>query len=49
MKLLLNGDCLELLNDLQPKSVDLVFCDLPYGQTNCEWDNKIHLREYGNN
>ena len=42
---LLNGDCLELLKELQPKSVDLVFCDLPYGQTNCGWDNKIDLNE----
>ena len=42
---LLNGDCLELLKELEPKSVDLVFCDLPYGQTNCTWDNKINLNE----
>jgi len=42
---LLSGDCLELLKELQPKSVDLVFCDLPYGQTNCGWDNKIDLNE----
>ena len=42
---LLNGDCLELLKELEPKSVDLVFCDLPYGQTSCTWDNKIDLNE----
>ena len=40
---LLNGDCLELLKKLEPKSVDLVFYDLPYGQTSCTWDNKIDL------
>ena len=40
---LLNGDCLELLKELEPKSVDLVLCDLPYGQTSCTWDNKIDL------
>ena len=40
---LLNGDCLDLLKDIAPKSVDLVFCDLPYGQTCCNWDNKIDL------
>ena len=39
----LNGNCLELLKDLEPNSVDLVFCDLPYGQTSCTWDNKIDL------
>jgi len=40
---LLNGDCLELLKELEPKSVDFVFCDLPYGQASCAWDNKIDL------
>ena len=42
---LLNGDCLKLLKELEPQSVDLVFCDLPYGQTSCAWDNKIDLNE----
>ena len=42
---LLDGVCLELLNELEPNSVDLVFCDLPYGQTSCSWDNKIDLNE----
>ena len=41
---LLNGSCLELLTDLEPNTVDLVFCDLPYGQTCCKWDNKIDLK-----
>ena len=42
---LLNGDCLELLPELEPNSIDLVFCDLPYGATYCKWDNKIDLSE----
>jgi site-specific DNA-methyltransferase (adenine-specific) len=42
---LLNGDCLKLLTDIDDNSVDLVFCDLPYGQTNCKWDCKIDLVE----
>ena len=41
--LLLNGNCLELLKEVPDQSVDLVFCDLPYGQTSCEWDVKIDL------
>jgi len=40
---LLNGDCLNLMKDLPEKSVDLVVVDLPYGQTPCEWDEKIDL------
>ena len=38
---LLNGDCLELLSEIYENSVDLVFCDLPYGQTSCTWDCNI--------
>jgi len=40
---LLNGDCLELMKDISNNSIDLLFCDLPYGQTNCKWDNLIDL------
>ena len=42
---LLNGDCLKLLNEKDDNSVDLVFCDLPYGQTRCKWDCKVDLVE----
>lgn len=35
------GDCLELMKDIQDKSVDLILCDLPYGITNCKWDSVI--------
>jgi site-specific DNA-methyltransferase (adenine-specific) len=38
-----NGDCLEVMKDLSDNSIDLLFCDLPYGQTNCKWDCKIDL------
>ena len=41
----LNGDCLKLSNEIDDNSVDLVFCDLPYGQTSCKWDCKIDLVE----
>ena len=41
----MNGNCLELLSSLEPNSIDLVFCDLPYGQTYCKWDKKIDLSE----
>ena len=43
MSILLHGDCLEELKSLDDDSVDLVFCDLPYGQTSCKWDCKIDL------
>ena len=41
--MLFNGDCLEVMKTLDDKSIDLVFCDLPYGQTSCKWDCKIDL------
>ena len=51
---LLKGDCLELMNDIQDHSVDLILCDLPYGTTDrvgtekkgnriFAWDNVIPL------
>ncbi|MAC34954.1 MAG: hypothetical protein CME38_15340 [Haliea sp.] len=46
MSLLLNGDCLEELNNVEDDSVDLIFCDLPYGQTSCKWDCKIDLDKF---
>ena len=46
MSLLLHGDCLEHMKNLDADSVDLVFCDLPYGQTSCKWDCPIDLEQF---
>jgi site-specific DNA-methyltransferase (adenine-specific) len=35
------GDCLELMNGIPDKSVNMVLCDLPYGTTSCSWDTII--------
>jgi site-specific DNA-methyltransferase (adenine-specific) len=35
---LFKGDCLEIMPTLEAGSVDLVFADLPYGVTACDWD-----------
>ena len=40
---LINGDCLEKMKDLPNESIDLLFCDLPYGETACKWDSVIDL------
>ena len=38
------GDCLELMpKHIEDKSIDMIFCDLPYGTTNCKWDSIIPL------
>lgn len=38
---LIHGDCLQVLPTLGAKSVDLVLCDPPYGQTQNAWDAAI--------
>ena len=36
------GDCLELMpKHVKNKSIDMIFCDLPYGTTACKWDTII--------
>lgn len=37
------GDCLQLMHNIEDKSIDLIIADLPYGSTDCDWDNKINL------
>jgi len=38
-----NGCCLELLQTIKSKSIDLICADMPYGTTNCKWDSVINL------
>lgn len=38
---LLHGDCLELMKEIPDKSIDMILCDLPYGTTQCKWDEII--------
>lgn len=35
------GDCLEIMKSIPDGSVDMILCDLPYGTTDCKWDNII--------
>jgi site-specific DNA-methyltransferase (adenine-specific) len=44
--LLLHGDCNEMMKQIPDKSVDMIFCDLPYGCTNCAWDVPIDLGKF---
>lgn len=32
------GDCLELMQYISDKSIDMILADLPYGTTACKWD-----------
>jgi DNA modification methylase len=40
---LIQGDCLELMKEVETQSVDLVLCDLPYGTTQNKWDSVLPL------
>lgn len=39
--LLMLGDCLERMAEIDAGSVDLVLADVPYGTTACKWDSVI--------
>lgn len=40
-----HGNCLELMDNIEDKSIDLIICDLPYGQTSNKWDSVLPLDE----
>mgnify|MGYP003637955707 FL=1 len=42
---LIHGDCLEVMKTLDSNSIDLLFCDLPYGcmKNACVWDEELDL------
>ena len=40
------GDALELVNELEPESVDLIVCDGPYGVTQNDWDRVGDIQLY---
>ena len=40
---LYNGDCLEIMDDIPDKSVDMILCDLPYEVSAEKRDKKIDL------
>ena len=35
------GDCLEVMLDIEDKSIDAIISDPPYGSTACKWDTII--------
>jgi site-specific DNA-methyltransferase (adenine-specific) len=42
---LFNGDCMQYLPDINDASINMILCDLPYGTTDCKWDNHINLND----
>lgn len=41
----IEGDCLHVLNGIEDQRIDMIICDLPYGNTNNGWDEEINLVE----
>jgi site-specific DNA-methyltransferase (adenine-specific) len=37
------GDCLDVMEKIPDKSIDMILCDLPYGTTQNPWDSVIPL------
>lgn len=35
------GDCINVMKDIDNKSIDLILCDLPYNMTKNKWDQNI--------
>ena len=36
-----NGNCLEVMKEIDDASIDIILCDLPYGATQNSWDSVI--------
>jgi len=43
------GDCIEIMESLPEDSIDMVFCDLPYGTTQNPWDVLIPFDDLWSN
>lgn len=39
------GDCIQLMKQINDKSINLICCDLPYSTTACRWDSLIPFPE----
>lgn len=39
----IQGDCLDVMQNIPDNSIDMVLCDLPYGTTQNKWDSVIDL------
>jgi site-specific DNA-methyltransferase (adenine-specific) len=42
---IIQGDCLEIMQEFPDKSIDLILCDLPYGITANPWDKVIDMSQ----
>lgn len=43
--MIIRGDCLQMMNTIEEKSIDMILCDLPYGVTQNKWDSIVDLEK----
>ncbi len=43
------GDCFELIKEIEDETIDLIVCDGPYGVTNQDWDRISNIQEFNLN
>ena len=41
----IQGDCLDVMEGIPDKSINMILCDLPYGTTQNKWDSVINLEK----
>ena len=41
--MLIQGDCLQEMKNIETDKIDLLFCDLPWSATSCKWDCALDL------
>ena len=43
MSYIVNGECIERMKKIPSHTIDMICCDLPYGETKNKWDKKINI------
>ncbi len=41
--IVIQGDCIDVMQNISDESIDMILCDLPYGTTQNKWDSVIDL------
>lgn len=41
---IIHGDCLDVMQNIPSGSIDMILCDLPYGNKVCKWDTIIPFK-----
>jgi len=42
---IIQGDCVEVMQEIKDKSIDMILCDLPYAETGNKWDFPVEPKQ----